>query len=307
MSLQSRMANELFLSTQYVSLLTRTASKRYKSYNIPKRRGGFRTIFHPSRELKALQRWLVFNVIAEWPVHPAASAYRQHRSIKDNAGIHRHNAFLLKLDFDSFFPSITADDIHRYLELGPAAELQWTGRDISTFLNIVCRNDQLIIGAPTSPSLSNALCFELDRRVAAWAAERGIAYSRYADDIALSCNQPDVLRTALAFVEDTLQLLPTPRRLRMNHAKTRHLSRKHRRVVTGIVLTPAGDLSLGRHRKRMLRSLIHSYQALSVEEKRSLAGLLSYAISIEPDLVNRLVIKFGAELVKKARTPPTKE
>jgi RNA-directed DNA polymerase len=303
MSLQSRIASELFLSPQFVSLVTRSASKRYKSYLIPKRTGGYRTIFHPARDLKALQRWLNVNVIATWTVHNAAAAYRLERSIRDNADLHKNSDFLLKLDFDSFFPSISAHDLRSYLESGPADQLQWNDHDIWTFLSIVCRNDQLTIGAPTSPMLSNVVCHELDCRLTAWSNERGVTYTRYADDITFSCNAPDLLKNAPKMVEDMLKDLPIPRNLRLNKLKPRNLSRKHRRVVTGIVLTPTGELSIGRHVKRKLRSLIHSYGDLSFEQRLALAGLLSYAVSIEPDLLNRLVLKFGPDLIQHAKKP----
>jgi RNA-directed DNA polymerase len=300
-SLQSQIAADLFLSAQYVSVVTRTASRRYKEYTISKRSGGLRTIFHPSRELKALQRWLLAKVISQWSVHNSASAYREGRGVKDNAAAHRSQPFILKLDFDTFFPSISVSDVKSFLEAGPAAAMQWGPRDIWTFNSLVCRNGQLTIGAPTSPALSNVLCFELDSRLSSWAAERDITYTRYADDITFSCGTPGRLKDAELFVEGTLKALQIPRGLNLNRAKTRHLSRKNRRVVTGLVLTPEGQLSLGRKIKRRLRSLIHSYGKLSATERRSLAGLLSYAIGIEPDLLNRLIIKFGPAVVEQAR------
>jgi RNA-directed DNA polymerase len=304
MSLRSRIAQELFLSEQFVLVVTRTASRRYKEYSIPKRSGGHRTILHPARELKALQRWLLSNVVNHWPVHGAASAYRQGRSIIENVSPHRLHPYILKLDFDTFFPSISSDDVRAFLDAGPAAAMKWERGDIWTFLSLVCRHDQLAIGVPTSPALSNALCFDLDSRLSTWASEHGITYTRYADDITLSCEVPNRLGGAVSFVEDTLAKLQIPRRLMLRKDKTRHLSRKRRRVVTGLVLTPDGQISLGRRVKRRLRSLIHSYDGLSVPARRSLAGMLSYAISIEPDLLNRLTIKFGPTLVKQALLPP---
>lgn len=65
--------------------MVRTASHHYKTYAIPKRDGGTRTIEHPSKKLKALQRWLLTNVLEGLPVHPAAMAYKKGISIFDNA------------------------------------------------------------------------------------------------------------------------------------------------------------------------------------------------------------------------------
>ena len=83
-----RMAVELGLPESFIHTVARSASHAYKAYSIPKRTGGTRTIYHPSRVLKGLQRWLLRNVIEELPVHAAATAYIIGRSILDNARVH---------------------------------------------------------------------------------------------------------------------------------------------------------------------------------------------------------------------------
>jgi len=59
-----RMALELDLSVGFLQGLANGASYEYKTYAIPKRGGGTRTIHHPSRRLKAVQRWLARKVIS---------------------------------------------------------------------------------------------------------------------------------------------------------------------------------------------------------------------------------------------------
>src|SRR5664280_952207 len=80
--------------------LIRSSPMRYKVYSIPKRTPGqFRTIAQPAREVKALQHWVMSNFLAQFPVDPAAMAYRLGRNIADNARPHVRSRFLLKLDF----------------------------------------------------------------------------------------------------------------------------------------------------------------------------------------------------------------
>lgn len=74
---------------------------------------------------------------------------------------------------------------------------------------------------------------------------------------------------------------------------------KGRRIVTGIVLTNDRLLSLGRRKKRQLRSQVFKYATLSKPARDSLRGWLSYARSIEPDFLNSLALKFGAEHLGK--------
>ncbi len=63
-----RLSHDLALPVAFVRSMARTASYEYKSYTIPKRTGGVRTICHPSRRLKALQRWVLANVIEALPI-----------------------------------------------------------------------------------------------------------------------------------------------------------------------------------------------------------------------------------------------
>jgi hypothetical protein len=53
------LAIETGLDTNLVERIMRTAPIRYKTYQIPKRGGGFRTISQPAKEVKILQRALV--------------------------------------------------------------------------------------------------------------------------------------------------------------------------------------------------------------------------------------------------------
>lgn len=68
--------------------LIHTAPVRYKVFRIPKRTGGEREIAQPSKPVKALQRAIMTEYLSTLPVHEAAAAYRQGRSILDNAKQH---------------------------------------------------------------------------------------------------------------------------------------------------------------------------------------------------------------------------
>lgn len=86
-----QIATYLGVPESHVEGLAHAASHSYKQYTIKKAGGGIRTIHHPSKALKSLQRWLNFAVISTWPVHPSATAYRKGMSIMDNAAPHRRS------------------------------------------------------------------------------------------------------------------------------------------------------------------------------------------------------------------------
>jgi RNA-directed DNA polymerase len=305
MRLLDQLAMELGIEHAFIEAVASSASFRYKTYKVAKRTGGKREICHPSKELKALQRWLALRVLSGFPVHDAATAYRPGRSIVFNARRHLGSRFLLRLDFKDFFPSLTRDDVLKHLEwvadrgLVPAVS-EWTAEDRELFARIVCRNGRLTIGAVSSPALSNTLSIHLDSALAEYCAAQGVTYTRYADDLFLSTVRPNVLRQALKRVAAILSEIPYPSKLALNKTKVFHSSQRGRRVVTGIVLTSCGEISLGRERKRLVQAMIHRWERLSGSEKASLAGLLAYCRSVEPDFINRLVLKYDVDRVRRA-------
>src|SRR6266566_8600763 len=121
-----------------------------------------RPIYHPSRQLKSMQRWFLAYVIEKLPIHPAAMAYRKHTSVLDNASIHAGAKFLLRMDCKQFFPSITEADLRLYIQERASYFSGWSIFDIDVFCKLVCRNSRLTIGAPTSPAISNVICYDMD-------------------------------------------------------------------------------------------------------------------------------------------------
>ena len=59
--------------------------------------------------------------------------------------------------------------------------------NVSKVLGVLCcLYRHLPQGAPTSPALSNIVGYEMDKKLAALAAEYGLTYTRYADDLTFS-------------------------------------------------------------------------------------------------------------------------
>lgn len=295
-----QISTSLGLPLSYVGRVASAASHSYKEYTVPKRGGGTRTIFHPARPLKALQRWLALNVISSWPVHPSAMAYRKGVSIYENARLHCQSNYLLRMDFSSFFESIQEVDLRRYIETKQPLFSEWSSADIDVFCRICLRFGRLTIGAPTSPALANALCYELDSKLEQYCSSMEITYSRYADDLFFSTKHPNLLSLIESHVVDVVSSLEIPSQLSLNGNKTRHSSRKGARRVTGIVLGSDGKPYIGRDLKRRIRAMIHGYSLLSAKERATLSGLLSYAVGFDPDFKNSLIAKYGLTAVQRA-------
>jgi RNA-directed DNA polymerase len=300
--LSELIAEESGLERSFIEKLARSASHRYKAYVIPKRTGGERIIQHPSRQLKFLQRWLVERVFRAFLIHPAATAYKSGASVRNNAMFHASSNYLLRLDFENFFPSIKQRDVERFIRVNKnQLPFELSPRDVLLISQLVTRNGSIAIGAPSSPIISNQIMYAFDVSVYRHCVESNISYSRYADDLYFSTNRPNVLFEVHEKVKRIISDLAYPR-LTLNHDKTSHSSRKRKRLVTGLSLTSDRKISLGRHKKRMVKSLIHRFANGEIEpkERNYLAGYLSYAKSVEPTFLDRLATKYGQYVVAAA-------
>jgi hypothetical protein len=265
-------------------------------YTIKKRTGeGFRTIAHPTPELKLLQRWLSVRVFSQLLVHDCVYSYKRGVSIREHAEKHRAQNFLLRIDLRDFFPSISYADLIRLFR---SNEGRFTPRlaieDYRLAAKIACKGTALTIGAPSSPVLSNAILFRFDEMWSKRSGEVEVVYTRYADDLYFSTDKPGVLEKVHKDVRQSLVELEWPR-LKVNEAKTTFTSRKRRRVVTGLTLTSSRSISLGRSSKRYLRSLVHKFLVGKATEDESsyLKGYISYAKNVEPRFIDALKTKYG--------------
>ena len=296
-----RIAQETGVSETDLRELVRTASYRYKTYQIPKKTGGYRVIDHPSTEVKFLQRWLNRNLLSTLPVHESAFAYRNGRGIADNARLHVNNNYLLKIDFKDFFSSLKHSDVKSLLEIHLKNQNHCFARsDIDIIVQIVCKHNSLTIGAPSSPLLSNTILYDFDCFSFDMCEKMNVTYSRYADDIFMSTDTPNKLAAILEAIRSNLRLRASPR-LTINDKKTVFTSKKRRRIAAGVVLTSNGRLSIGRKKKRHIRSLIHLYSTnmLSADQVSYLCGYLSFVSSVEPEFIHRVRQKYGRETVNR--------
>jgi retron-type reverse transcriptase len=302
-----RIANLTGLDPAYLNKVAVSASHRYKVYTIPKRIGGVRIIHHPSKELKFIQRWLADNLFSFLPVHDSVYSYRKGISIKDLARAHKEKNYLLRVDFTNFFPSIQGPDAVKLLRRN-ASRLPFplSMHDLQIIRSIVCKDDRLTIGAPSSPVLSNAILFEFDSYWSDRCRELSVVYSRYADDLYFSTTEPNLMGVLLIELKKDIKRRKSPR-LSLADEKTVYTSRKHKRLVTGLVLTSDKKVSIGRAKKRYIKSMVYRFmnKQLRDVEVSYLRGYIAYVNAVEPSFIDLLERKYGKECITALRQSPT--
>ncbi|WP_072051496.1 retron St85 family RNA-directed DNA polymerase [Enterobacter sichuanensis] len=294
------LSNNLVLTPKFISHIAETANERYNKFSISKDNGKNRVIYQPQKELKLLQRVLHDDFLSKINPHPCCTAYRDGASTYKNAIQHKDNKYLLRLDFVDFFKSINSNDLFLFLkENSSKLHPEWSEEDNELFLKIVCYKGRLTMGSVTAPAVSNLVCNALDYRISDLCAARGIIYTRYSDDMYFSTNKENFLLNLTPSIIKIIRSIEYSKHLIINSSKTKHSSRKRKMSVTGLVITNDKKISLGRDKKREIRSLVHKWEVLDSKQKKYLQGYLSYCASVEPLFINSLCIKFGAATISK--------
>jgi hypothetical protein len=308
MTLTLQLARDSGLALRDVRRLILTAPKRYKVYPIPKRNGDPRLIAQPSLEIKVLQRALMRISLRNLPVHEAAFAYVTGKSIRSNAEVHAKSSFILKLDFTNFFNSIKPIDLERVLRSTNVHGLTPLDFEDVYYLSFwgagTYRPHCLSIGAPSSPMISNIVMYDIDCKASDLARQLEIKYTRYADDVTVSGTNRD----ALIIFENHFTKIVRDSKLsiELNHAKRGLYSRGERRMVTGLIITPDGSISIGRGRKREIRAMLHRL-SLDTSDNLLMAqcqGLLAFVISAEPSFIRSLRRSYGSDFIKSVIKAP---
>lgn len=283
------------------------APKKYKIYTIPKRTSGLRIIAQPIPELKDYQRFIISIFKDIFPVHECCMAYTVGKNIKQNALIHSQNLFFLKMDFMDFFNSITPTLLWEAFER-ENIELHNLDKEFiekilfwkrSKYSQKLC----LSIGAPSSPFISNFLMYSFDVELDQYCKQKGITFTRYADDLTFSTATTNILFDLPNKVREIL-LNIYGKQIKVNQVKTVFSSKKNNRHVTGLTITNESYVSIGRKKKRYIKHLVYSYieKRITSEDLNYLRGYLGFIQYVEPNFLKALELKYEKTIIQEIRT-----
>jgi RNA-directed DNA polymerase len=136
---------------------------------------------------------------------------------------------------------------------------------------------QLPQGAPTSPVLSNMICYRLDTDLLLMAKTSRAIYTRYADDITFSSYQPPALllegvvpaagRFSSDLLAPDLRAAITSNGFMVHPGKAHYADRNSRRIVTGVKIN--AGLNVDRRFVRRVRAMLHSIEKLGLPDAQA--------------------------------------
>lgn len=240
---------------------------KYRSFTIPKRDGGTRTIEAPLPQLRYAQRRLAraLSALYEPFTKACVHGFVSGRGIKTNAERHLGRRWVLNIDISNFFPTIHFGRVKGMLIAAPYELATGVANIIA---NLCCHRGCLPQGAPTSPVLANMVCGSLDRDLITLAEIHHMRVTRFADDITFSTRGE--FPSAIAEAESeggalVVRLGPalldtlSHNGFTVNTKKVRLQSRQCRQEVTGITVNVRANLQ--RHFPASIRAMLHDWGA----------------------------------------------
>lgn len=288
----------------------------YRRWLVPKRDGTPRLISAPKPELKAAQRWITREITEHLPVHGAAHGFIVGRSIVSNARVHAGARVLVKLDIKGFYPTVTFRRVKGLLRRAGLGEQVATlaallatespREEVTTHgkVHYVATGPRsLPQGAPTSPSITNALCLRLDCRLSGLANKLGCRYTRYADDLAFSWHGTD--KSEIGTLLRAVKMIVKAEGFTIHPAKTRVMRSGARQRITGLVVNGAKDrppARVPRETQRRLRAAIKNRElgrpGKAGESLDQLKGMAAFIMMTDPERGRAFMARI-AKLEKK--------
>lgn len=243
--------------------------KKYNHFFIKKKRGSYREIMAPHKDLKYIQKWLLFNILSKVPLAESCKGFRSGISIHDNASIHSNAKIILKVDLLKFYDTITEKRIYGVFEkIGYAKNLAYSLAKLCTaehhdkYWSDFNQNEKKILsyylefkppilpqGAPSSPTLANIVATKMDKRFEGLGEKLKFSYSRYADDLTFSINHIGTLPPL-----NLIRKIIEEENFYINEDKITYMHRGSKQYVTGLTVTNGVHTSK-KYRKKIARHI----------------------------------------------------
>ncbi|EMI53010.1 reverse transcriptase family protein [Rhodopirellula sallentina] len=286
-------------------LRRQTNVDHYTRRTLHQTNGKTRLIEEPRPVLKRVQRLILTEILSHVPIHDVAHAYRPERSVFTCAAPHTDCRVVLRMDIRDFFGTITLRRVAaQFRRCGYPRPIAFTLARLCTAATPITsesteREQHLTIphlpqGAPSSPTLANAVAFQLDRRLAGLTRAVDANYTRYADDLLFSGGQ--CLASRVDRIATTVAVIAMEEGFQIAHRKTRTMFSGHQQRVLG--LTVNQKLNCDRRQYELLRAILtnclrHGWESQNRDSHPNFAehlrGRIAQIVQANPNRGQRLL------------------
>lgn len=177
----------------FYKISEKISKDEYKEFTIPKKNGVRKINYLDSNtSLFKLQKQLCVNFFDKQQIPLCVKGFVKGENYHSFLRAHVGNNYFLRIDIESFFPSISKEmienEIRNVFYVNSEEEKDKLAKLVS---DLVTLNNTLPQGACTSPVVSNLVMRRIDQRILKYCQTLDIKYTRYADDLLFSSKQFD--------------------------------------------------------------------------------------------------------------------
>jgi hypothetical protein len=278
----------------------------YKQHTIPKKSGGKRVIHAPKPILKFVQTKVLERFLNPLTLPAHVGAYVANKTTRETAQVHAGKPILIVIDLKDFFPSTRRSWIRRTLqnEFGYSYKVASLLSDLMTVPMDLGHGTRYVVpqGAPTSGAICNWVANErLDNEVLKVCAKHGMAYTRYADDLAFSHKDRLDRKLVDVFIDDVSHAIKASG-YKINYKKLRVTRSGRQQRLLGMTINEKPNVM--RVHYRNLRARIHNCKckgfenvarSMSLESgaklQSQIEGMISYWHMINPQKAAKLKLQ----------------
>lgn len=267
-------------------LYAKKVESYYKTFEIAKKNGGTRQINAPKGDLKEVQKKLSNALEKHHKEYVQANniqmnishAFEKKKGIITNATIHRNKRYVLNVDLEKFFDSFHFGRVRGFFE--KSQEFCIPIEVATVVAQLTCYKGCLPQGAPSSPIITNLICNILDMRLIKISRKYKLDYTRYADDMTFSTNDPKFIDMKEVFLNDITKEIEKSGFL-INNTKTRLTFKDSRQEVTGLVVNRKISVKREYYKKtRAMADALYSHGQFKINDSdgtiRQLEGRFAF-------------------------------
>ena len=287
----------------------------YHHYQIPKKKGGFRSIAAPKPLLKQIQRKILADILGKIPITEETHGFVKGRSVISSAKVHvTAPTLLITMDVENFFPSITFERVRgMYKNFGYSGYIasllamlctycERMAIDVGGIIKYVRTSARILPqGSPASPMITNIICKNLDYRLNGLAKKYELTYTRYADDMSFTYHGDESTLKLNQFLALT-KIITKDEGFSIKASKTKILHPHNRQCLTGIVINHE-TIGVPKKWLKNLRAALHHLSLLKANNEPipssliyEVKGKLSWLKSVNEERYST-ILEIGSTLI----------
>jgi len=313
------LAHSLGFRNRTITNIVANRKDMYKEHFIPKKSGGRRSIHAPFPMLKFVQKRVLHRYFDKVPYPEHITAYVPGLTTREAVEKHAGKPLLIVMDLKDFFPSTRRKWVREALK--EEFNLTKTIADIlSDIMTVKMRfpygeRYRIPQGAPTSGAICNWVAYNrIDKPILKLCEQYGMYYTRYADDLAFSCEKRLDRTETNKFIRAVTAAIKAGG-YRVNRKKLRVTRSGRQQRLLGMTINEKPNIM--RFHYRRLRAQIHNCKVQGFGETATKAGvkdtnqlhsriegLLAYYWMINPEKTAKLKQQYKEAMECQNITPP---